>query len=1656
MYLCVKLSDGVPVKKVIILVGLSLIFPLATWAQYSNSWINFDQQYFKIPVGKDGIYRLTYTNLQSAGFPLASVDPRFIQLFHRGTEQAIVVQGEDDASFDAPDYIEFYGQKNDGTLDSLLYHPSSLQPHPYYNLYSDTAAYFLTWSQSPTRGKRMTSFFQNNVTNIPKETFHNDQELSVFAAQYSGGNTQSNGEIQSTAFDEGEGWTDTYICIGNSGCTGFKDYQILNLTSTIPSGGNPRLDLLIVGRDEINHHAEVHVGPDASSERLLATQNFVNFQVQHISSDLNWSDFGPDGTMVVTVKTPYIDSTRDIISVSYIKITFPQGYDVTGQVKKVFHLNPNPTGSSYIELSSAASGSRLWDITDVNNLITIGTSRSGSLLTAVVPNTTTSRTLLMSSEINTPSILPITFQQIDPASATYIILTHPKLLGAAQDFASYRSSTAGGGYSTLTLTIDQVYDQFNYGEISCLGIFQLMKFMVEKGSPAYFFIIGKGIDITYGFHRKTSFLPTDLRDLVPTAGLPASDMAFSAQLKGSGYVPNVATGRISASTPAEVEGYLSKVKEMEATPLNALWRKDGLHLSGGILPDELIDFRSYMDGFAAIAEGEYWGANITTIAKHDPTAVKQINISDEVNAGVNLITFFGHSSPGTIDIDIGDASDPKLGYNNPGKYPVFLINGCNAGNFFANGTSFGEDWMLTSEKGARGFIAHSFFGFIQNLKAYSNLFYTVAFADSIFIQRGLGDVQKEVANRYISNYGTDISNITQVQQMVLLGDPAVRLFGTTLPDYETDDSSISIASLDGRPVTSASDSFNINVIVRNFGATNQKPLAVKLVRTYSDNFTSTYTQNFKPVLIQDTLVFKIFKERTEGSGSNQFTVTLDYLNAIAELNELNNTGTAHFVIASGGTQNLFPVPYAIVNQPTINFIFQSVNALAGQRSFQFQLDTTSLFSSAMLTQQKVSGNVLAQLSITLTGSDSTVYYWRTKFDQPLPNESTQWFTSSFTLIRTSPTGWAQRKFSQLLENGFSGIVPDSASRSLRFVETSSDLQVTTYGFANPATNLDVSVKIDHAEFNLATEGDPCRNNTLNFIAFDKTTLVPYPALDLGFQSVNTCGREPEVINSFTLAEMDNASGQDVLDEVDNIHTSDSVLIFSIGNIAHSQWTSAVKSKLELLGLDDAQLSTFQDGDPLVILGRKGAAPGTAKVYLSPVAPASDQELVVSKTITGSYTSGNMNSVVIGPALKWKQLVAKARSIQTSDVYSFVLSGVTADGSETVLQSNINGTTDLSSIDANVYPWLRLELQTDDDVNLSPVQLAQWLVLYDPVAEGVLLFSGPVTQQHLGEGQIWKGSYKFVNISAQAFTDSLTVDFEVLTAGLKKEANTFKISAPTPGDSTLFSVSTTTTGKVGLNDVDVFVNRKILPEQYYNNNEIDLTEYLNVQHDSIAPVLEVTVDGRFLENNDFVSPTPVIRIQVRDDNKYFLKTDTTGISIVLTYPCSNTDCPGQPVYFSRQDVTWSPATANSDFTVIFTPHNLADGTYSLFAEAADESGNKSGSTPYEIGFQVKSEATFSFSSAYPNPSSSIFYFNFLLTGNEIPESFSMNIYGFDGRLLQEYGLNDIGNFHIGSNQLIWDPSSNLASLLPSGFYLYRIALTIQGKDYHETGKLVLTR
>jgi hypothetical protein len=358
--------------------------------------------------------------------------------------------------------------------------------------------------------------------------------------------------------------------------------------------------------------------------------------------------------------------------------------------------------------------------------------------------------------------------------------------------------------------------------------------------------------------------------------------------------------------------------------------------------------------------------------------------------------------------------------------------------------------------------------------------------------------------------------------------------------------------------------------------------------------------------------------------------------------------------------------------------------------------------------------------------------------------------------------------------------------------------------------------------------------------------------------------------------------------------------------------------------------------------------------------------------------------------------------------------------------------------------------------LTPAKLNYWFVTFDPLPEGILLYDGVVTKIRLNEGQVFKPQFRFVNISDTSFPDSLTIiQFLQNPETFKSYSALIKIKSPLPRDTSRFTASFKTNGFQGGLDATVTVNPKTAPEQTYDNNIVVLKNIIDVMADGNAPVLDVTIDGRHLQNEEYVSPSPKIRISLWDNNPYLLKTDTVGVNIFVSKDCSDLSCNFKRINFSSADVTWKSETDKSEFEVDFDPKSLPDGTYTLRVVASDAHGNKSGDVPYEISFKILNETIVTLSPPFPNPSYDKASFEFVLTGATLPSSAYLSLTSIAGRKIQTFNLTS-ENFHIGTNAIVWKTVDDQGNLLPNGVYIYDFIVVIDGHSTRERGKLVVVR
>lgn len=1635
---------------------------------FGNEWINLNQTYFKIPVTQRGIYRITQSQLISAGFP-SNVNPQYIQLFHRGQEQAIFIAGESDGSFDATDYIEFYGRGNDGTLDQELYYPTiANQVNPYYNLHSDTTAYFLTWKEG-VLGKRMPFINLPNLS-YTAESYLLEERLNVYAEQLSPG---KNAFATTTfcfiaSYDRGEGFTSSPIYGGQ------RDF-LVPVQNALNYGQSPYLEIRYVSRRLAPVSIAFQVGSSVSTLRPLGMVNVADYNQGTFTQVLNFSDLPTTGNFIVRA---IHGGGSGWFSITSIRLVYSQAPNANNQAEKEFLLETNPNDISLITVSNVANGSLLYDITDPNNVRRIATTGTG-VVSAIINGTSTQKRIFFCNNFrNIIGIRPVSFLNFDPSQVDYLIVTHPSLMKPAggyanviQAYADYRASVQGGSFKPIIANIFQLYDQFSYGEFTPLAIRNFARYCYANGSPKYLFLIGYPItlrpfDAQFGSMYFTDFNIRNnpahwVLNLVPTWGHPGSDLPFTAGFDSYNYAPAIPVGRLTARTPQQVANYLNKVKEHEETfGKGDMWRKNILHLSGGVGTSEQATLLYYLNLYKGIAEADYLAGVVKTVQKSTNASVEYINVADELNKGTALMTFFGHSGHYVTDIEIGLASDDTQGYRNKGKYPVLLGNGCSLGDVYSGKPAQAEDWLFVADRGCIAWIANTSLGFAANLNNFSSRFYSTAFANPNFIGKSLGEIIQQVARSFGPTFNpiTNFMDLAHLQQMALQGDPAIRMIGGNAPDLFTQNAWLSLEGFNNAPILARADSLRLKVKLANLSKTFNTQFEISVKQTLPNGVILNHTPEIRyndPRRV-DTVYITI--KRPAGVsffGNNRFEVHLDWKNEVSEVFENNNTAFLEIFIPDYGARALFPPEYSIVSSQPVKLMAQAANLQLEPKDFIFEIDTTVKFNSPIKRSRIVPAGSIATWETTLLTdvlpSDSIVYYWRVNFADAVNNPNILWDESSFIYIKNSPPGWSQSHFFQFSKSTDVGVVKNEQQRKWEFQQVQNRIRVRTFGKDSPQAGpnyVNTNCFLNDLPLITPNDSDPCYANTLLMVVFEQESKLPFQVFGGSNTGVPICGRRPSVVYYFTNAAIINGALQGAYYQIPQ---GSYILVFNKGNVTNAAWTAALPT-LQAMGGTPAALATLNEGEPYILFAQKGG-PTLQEVIATSIANPTTETITMDYELGGGYTKGTITSTRIGPATDWGTLYKKILPVETSnspDVWRLSVIGENLAGQQVVLYNNVPQNQyafPLNNIDATRYPYLRLQLYTQDSINFTPTQLKRWQVIFDGVPEGFLntervgLDKYKITPKQ--EGEPFKVPFVFENISAKEFaTDSLLVEctFTNRTRGTQL-VRTMRIKAPKPQEYTAFEVPVQTLNSEGENILRVYVNPKQVLEQYYDNNILEIK--YEVLRDSKNPILDVTFDGVRILDGDIVSANPVIRIRLRDDNPYIQKQDTVGLDIRLKRPCEG--CTFERVSFSSPDVKWQSEGRNID--IEFTPKNLADGIYTLRVNGEDARGNRAGIEPYQVNFEVINEATVTNVLPYPNPFSGSTRFVFTLTGSEVPQELKIQILTVSGKVVREITQDEIGPIRIGNNisQYAWNGTDEFGDRLANGVYLYRVIMKLNGQE-----------
>lgn len=1436
-------------KKLLAVIILTVSYVLSFAQPIRNEWIDYSKTYYKFKISSDGIYRITQNQLATIG--LGGTNAQDFKLWRNGVEIPLFTSSNS-GPLVSNGYIEFIGKKNDGVPDTDLYPSESWQPNTAFSLYTDEAIYFLTVSAGTTNLRF--AGMANNLTNPgTPEPYCLYTARQDYRDQLWGGNASpiQGEQVRSSTYDKGEGFQSNPF---DSSTQGMYTYFF----GLKYAPGSPVMKISYKGAGNFIGGRTVKA---TINDSVISSSYVASFDTYSATVDgLTGSIVENDNTIIQFSTSG--NSIYEKALLSYAELTYGRQLDFSGMDQVTFRLPSNSNGA-YLEISNFNAGGQdpiLYDLT--SNQRYVCEVADGVLKVKLQPSTTEhSFALLSASAIaSVNGFTSRNFVNYGTAAnqGNYLIIANKTFTNSSNNqveaYKNYRSSVAGGGYNAIVVDIDEITDQFAYGiSMHPTSIRNFLRYARASfaSAPQYVLLIGHGL--TYVDYAN-SYWSGGTRDAllqIPTWGSPGSDNLLSATNDSD---PNVLTpiGRISAINNTELQQYLTKVIQYEqlqtsnaTTQTGQDWKKKVLHLIGANDDQTRLLIEPMMDRYKDTAQAFQMGADVHTYVRAgNPNITQDIAaIANLINNGVPLLTYFGHSSSTSLDFNLNNPADYS---NTNGKYPVFIANGCNAGNFFAfdanrlNGINYtiSEKFLLAPERGSIAFIASTHFGVLNTLDYLTESWYVAASKTNY--GQSLGKLQQKAIETTWNRNNGDFHTKLTLEETTLNGDPAVKLFSFSKPDYSLEPQNLSV-----NPgfITTADSGLTLKIVPFNIGKSLDQPVTIRVERKLANGtIRQTINRTLSVLPYTDTVEINIPVIGNIEKGQNTITVTIDPENQIEENSESNNTASIDFTISTDEIRPIYPYEYSIVNTPSVKLTSSTVDPLEASRNYRIQIDTTENFNSSGLITNDVTsaGGVVEYNTSGLT--NGKVYYWRVA---PVVNETaTNWRSSSFLYNTSLSLGFNQSHLYQHLKSSYDKIFLNPATRQLTYAEHLNNLFITHSKYPESGT--------EDNHFSIVVNGDAliqsaCYGYSIIFNVFDTATFIPWKNPSGMYGSVMNCNTTTRSYN-FEFPILTPSDRKKVMDFMDALPSGMYVTARNIiapdpnnGNFNY-MLPNTWKADTSLYGSGKSLYHYFLNqgiitdnvNDPsgriwAVIYRKNNQDRFQSKFYYS----QGIYDRVVASINCPTYdTVGYITSPKFGPAKAWQSVQWSGHSVETSnapDSVSLSVIGIDKSGKETVISTHNNTQLDfnISGVNASDFPYLKLKLRNQDAVHASPWQLDFWRINYTPIPEGAIapnLYYTGGDSTKVDSVLLSKYSFgvAFKNVSNVSF-DSLKVQLQ-LTDSLGKISNIVlpKIKPIAAGDTAkvYFELSTDTLS--GPYNMMVNINPDNAdpqPEQVHFNNFI---------------------------------------------------------------------------------------------------------------------------------------------------------------------------------------------------------------------------------------------
>ena len=1644
---------------------------------YGNEWLDWTQFHGKIKIWKDNVYRLGYFSIEpwftARGLFLNSVSTDEFAMYNMGRQIPIYIYDQNaNKRFDAFDYIEFVGHPATGEIDQGLYEKPEGQRHQLRNMMSDTNVYFFTLR--PGRKNLRYSAFSGTAT-LPSRNYHISRFEFAPDQNYCEGEYMALGNhaVFYSEYMPGEGFVGDYFWAPS------QYSVILRHPDLVPTGPNPELETGLTahtppaaGSTIPNNRFATQISADGNVKKLLSDTVFLGIRPVTQRFVLNASDMGQDQSLLLFNPQLINGSTSGMYGHSHTVLHYPRKNDLKDSSRYFFYEDTayaahNETWLNYGKNSQISPV--FYD--EVNGLRYTGVVNPVTRDLSVLVPPTAQRGRVSLIDESRVEMLP--FSRMDTVSqinynyhignCEFLMISSRTLVSPKGELNDYKALRENR-YSVKLNLVQNLYDYFSYGLPHPLAVRNYCKFLIDKSSPTsqpkFLLLIGRGYDNAYNRGNGYSQLKSLLKfNHVPTIGHPVSDWMFTSGLgTAKPMEPAIATGRIPADSAKDIAIYLDKLKDYIRPENNYQeWQKQVLHLSGGANANETTIIKNIVDGLRVYPEGDPFAGVVTQFSK-SAIGIVDPNFKDKIvsriNSGTGLITFLGHGSLSVTDIDMGVPEK----YLNEGKYPICYFNGCQVGNpsLPTAQKGLGERIFRGEKKGAIAFMGQVSLSELYTLSSQMRFFYEDYF-DSM-PNKTIGGVLKKTLGRW-QNPGSSLNKI-HARQLFLQGDPAVAVYSPQLPDLSINSQSI---FLKPENAFALMDSFDVGVVVRNYGKGVSDSFSVNLQWTYPDGVTKrNYTVRSRQLGFEDTIFLRVASKDVQVKGENFFSIYVNPGKTPAEYSYLNNSATLKRYIPGNGVNLISPKNFAIWGRDTVDLVAQAGDIFKQNEDYYFELDTTPRFNSPLLISLEKQGKplnraILAQWSVKLPLlKDTLPYFWRARISASV-NEGGGWQTGSFTYIKSHAEGWMQNVHWQYTDpvsrNELVDLRTDSASKSLKFKKVLKKIYIDCQYFFHPRLGVkEGGFSAQDMNWGVCKDGlvaIPWNGRKLLREAVDPSKVWP----DCWPGALWTTFGHSFDEQLYYAFQMNIESEQDkFINFINALPDSNYVTIFSRRQSFANTWKPEVLQALNKIGSNIFDSLQYRTADAMwVCLGKKGTTPGVAqeKHTFGSVVPY----VGIEADMIGDANNGYMKSEIIGPSEKYLKLYSRpviARNgLTEEDLFEIDVHGIDTGGAdELLIQKSLLSQQDLTTINTQKYKYIYLKGIFSDQLGNTAPNLLHWRVTHSPVPEGTI-FPSPLAGYRFYKDTLYEGDsfdirLPFKNISKVSFRDSIDLQYKIYHKITRAEirSGTFRFNALKPDSFFVFKDQLSTLGLSGPYAFQIAFNPGFKqPELNMANNAAILNFY--VQKDIVNPLLDVTFDGKHIMNGEIVSPSPFILVSSKDENKHLLQTDSQKMSLFIKKPGSSAF-----EQVSGTELVFTPASNNQNRARMeYRPIDLADGNYILKVQSWDYSGNQAGSNDYEISFNVVREQAVTRFYPYPNPFTSKMRFVFTLTGTRIPEEIRVKIMNVEGRVVKEVSKEELGDLRIGNNitDWSWDGTDQFGDRLGNGTYFYKITVKDGGEE-----------